>query len=141
MSFGHRGWPLPSESPPTLVRRRLVEIKFQFGFAQMKNTSNRAAIWPPGFTQSFTITWASRYLIDRNKRRVLYRDTSWVQNEAGTTKHFGRERAAVKKQERKKRIRAVSPPDAIPESDPSYPIIAAILSVVPASRWSFAREI
>lgn len=30
-------------------------------------------------------------------------------------------------------------PDLLPESDPAYPIIAAILRVVPATRWSFAR--
>jgi DNA-binding NarL/FixJ family response regulator len=30
-------------------------------------------------------------------------------------------------------------PDLLPESDPAYPIVAAILRVVPASRWSFAR--
>jgi len=30
-------------------------------------------------------------------------------------------------------------PDFVPESDPAYPIISAILRVVPASRWSFAR--
>jgi DNA-binding CsgD family transcriptional regulator len=29
--------------------------------------------------------------------------------------------------------------DFVPESDPAYPIIAAILRVVPASRWAFAR--
>ena len=29
--------------------------------------------------------------------------------------------------------------DAVPESDPAYPIITAILRVVPASRWAFAR--
>jgi DNA-binding CsgD family transcriptional regulator len=29
--------------------------------------------------------------------------------------------------------------DSIPESDPAYPIITAILRVVPASRWAFAR--
>jgi DNA-binding CsgD family transcriptional regulator len=29
--------------------------------------------------------------------------------------------------------------NSIPESDPAYPIVAAILRVVPASRWSFAR--
>jgi DNA-binding CsgD family transcriptional regulator len=29
--------------------------------------------------------------------------------------------------------------DAMPESDPAYPIVAAILRVVPASRWAFAR--
>jgi DNA-binding CsgD family transcriptional regulator len=29
--------------------------------------------------------------------------------------------------------------DFLPESDPAYPIIAAILRVVPASRWAFAR--
>jgi DNA-binding CsgD family transcriptional regulator len=29
--------------------------------------------------------------------------------------------------------------DFVPESDPAYPIITAILRVVPASRWSFAR--
>ena len=29
--------------------------------------------------------------------------------------------------------------DFVPESDPAYPIINAILHVVPASRWSFAR--
>jgi DNA-binding CsgD family transcriptional regulator len=29
--------------------------------------------------------------------------------------------------------------DFIPESDPAYPIIAAILRVVPTSRWAFAR--
>jgi DNA-binding CsgD family transcriptional regulator len=29
--------------------------------------------------------------------------------------------------------------DAMPESDPAYPILAGILSVVPASRWTFAR--
>ena len=27
----------------------------------------------------------------------------------------------------------------VPESDPAYPVIAAILRVVPASRWAFAR--
>jgi len=31
------------------------------------------------------------------------------------------------------------PVDLVPESDPAYPIINAILRVVPASRWSFAR--
>lgn len=30
--------------------------------------------------------------------------------------------------------------DSIPESDPAYPIIMAILRVVPASRWAFARS-
>ena len=29
--------------------------------------------------------------------------------------------------------------DSLPESDPAYPIITAILRVVPASRWAFAR--
>jgi DNA-binding CsgD family transcriptional regulator len=29
--------------------------------------------------------------------------------------------------------------EAMPESDPAYPILAGILSVVPASRWTFAR--
>ncbi len=29
--------------------------------------------------------------------------------------------------------------DALPESDPAYPIVTAILRVVPASRWAFAR--
>lgn len=29
--------------------------------------------------------------------------------------------------------------DVVPESDPAFPIIKAILRVVPASRWSFAR--
>lgn len=29
--------------------------------------------------------------------------------------------------------------DLLPESDPAYPIIAAILQVVPASHWAFAR--
>ncbi len=29
--------------------------------------------------------------------------------------------------------------DFVPESDPAYPIISAILRVVPASRWAFAR--
>ncbi len=29
--------------------------------------------------------------------------------------------------------------DFLPESDPAYPIVEAILRVVPASRWSFAR--
>jgi DNA-binding CsgD family transcriptional regulator len=29
--------------------------------------------------------------------------------------------------------------DSVPESDPAFPIIAAILRVVPASRWAFAR--
>jgi DNA-binding CsgD family transcriptional regulator len=29
--------------------------------------------------------------------------------------------------------------DSMPDSDPSYPILAAILAVVPASRWTFAR--
>ena len=29
--------------------------------------------------------------------------------------------------------------DVVPESDPAHPIIAAILRVVPASRWQFAR--
>jgi|SRR5580698_851352 DNA-binding NarL/FixJ family response regulator len=30
-------------------------------------------------------------------------------------------------------------PDFVPETDPAHPIIKAILRVVPASRWSFAR--
>ena len=29
--------------------------------------------------------------------------------------------------------------DAMPETDPAYPILAGILSLVPASRWTFAR--
>lgn len=29
--------------------------------------------------------------------------------------------------------------DTVPESDPAYPIVTAILRVVPASRWAFAR--
>jgi DNA-binding CsgD family transcriptional regulator len=29
--------------------------------------------------------------------------------------------------------------DSMPESDPAYPIVSAILKVVPASRWAFAR--
>lgn len=29
--------------------------------------------------------------------------------------------------------------DFVPESDPAYPIVSAILRVVPASRWAFAR--
>ena len=29
--------------------------------------------------------------------------------------------------------------DAMPESDPAYPILAGILSLVPTSRWTFAR--
>ncbi len=29
--------------------------------------------------------------------------------------------------------------DSLPESDPAYPIVMAILKVVPASRWAFAR--
>ncbi|GAC1403926.1 MAG: hypothetical protein NVSMB64_06410 [Candidatus Velthaea sp.] len=29
--------------------------------------------------------------------------------------------------------------NAVPESDPAYPIVTAILRVVPASRWAFAR--
>ena len=29
--------------------------------------------------------------------------------------------------------------DALPRSDPAYPIVAAILRIVPASRWAFAR--
>ncbi|HEY5341894.1 MAG TPA: helix-turn-helix transcriptional regulator [Candidatus Aquilonibacter sp.] len=29
--------------------------------------------------------------------------------------------------------------DVLPESDPAYPIVTAILRVVPASRWAFAR--
>jgi DNA-binding CsgD family transcriptional regulator len=32
-----------------------------------------------------------------------------------------------------------SPADAMPESDPAYPIVSAILDVVPASRWTFAK--
>jgi DNA-binding CsgD family transcriptional regulator len=46
----------------------------------------------------------------------------------------------------KKRDRSADPKDgvillgdSVPESDPAYPIIAAILRVVPASRWAFAR--
>jgi DNA-binding CsgD family transcriptional regulator len=31
------------------------------------------------------------------------------------------------------------PTDFLPESDPAYPIVTAILRVVPASRWAFAR--
>jgi DNA-binding CsgD family transcriptional regulator len=31
------------------------------------------------------------------------------------------------------------PPDHLAETDPAYPIVAAILRVVPASRWAFAR--
>ena len=31
------------------------------------------------------------------------------------------------------------PPDPLAETDPAYPIVAAILRVVPASRWAFAR--
>jgi len=33
----------------------------------------------------------------------------------------------------------VAPVDSLRESDPAYPIVAAILRVVPASRWAFAR--
>jgi DNA-binding CsgD family transcriptional regulator len=31
------------------------------------------------------------------------------------------------------------PQDALPESDPAYPILSGILGVIPASRWTFAR--
>jgi hypothetical protein len=30
-------------------------------------------------------------------------------------------------------------PEAMPESDPAYPILSGMLGVVPASRWTFAR--
>jgi hypothetical protein len=35
--------------------------------------------------------------------------------------------------------KAASLQDAMPESDPAYPILSAILDIVPASHWSFAR--
>ncbi len=34
---------------------------------------------------------------------------------------------------------ATLPTGSLPESDPAYPIVTAILRVVPASRWAFAR--
>jgi DNA-binding CsgD family transcriptional regulator len=37
------------------------------------------------------------------------------------------------------RIDAALRADFVPESDPAYPIVTAILRVVPASRWAFAR--
>ena len=39
----------------------------------------------------------------------------------------------------KKAERAGAPPVALPETDPAYPILAGILGVAPASRWTFAR--
>lgn len=38
-----------------------------------------------------------------------------------------------------KTAREPSLADAIPPSDPAYPIVATILEIVPASRWTFAR--
>ena len=45
----------------------------------------------------------------------------------------------VKKRDSADRSEGVVLVDFIPESDPAYPIISAILRVVPASRWAFAR--
>jgi len=48
----------------------------------------------------------------------------------------------VKKADRSKRDALDHAPvlaDAMPESDPAFSIIAGILSVVPASLWTFAR--
>jgi DNA-binding CsgD family transcriptional regulator len=59
----------------------------------------------------------------------------------------------VKKADRKKRVDPLRPArtandeadsafslrEALPESDPAYPILAGVLGVVPASRWTFAR--
>lgn len=41
--------------------------------------------------------------------------------------------------ERAAHDRAAAVQDAMPQSDPAYEILAAILDVVPASRWTFAR--
>lgn len=51
----------------------------------------------------------------------------------------------MKKADRQKRAGPRLPPqaaalhDAIPASDPAYPILSEILAVVPVSRWTFAR--
>ncbi len=36
-------------------------------------------------------------------------------------------------------VETLSLQEAMPESDPAYPVLAGILSLVPASRWTFAR--
>lgn len=45
----------------------------------------------------------------------------------------------VKKRDSAEESAAAVLVDFVPESDPAYPIISAILRVVPASRWAFAR--